>query len=88
MVEVGLFLLDQFLEGADVFVLCSFDSEHLIFVVTKNKAVEFCRSKCCLVSEVVGSIQTCVLLSPRQTGQPSVIWLMSLLREARNQPRL
>jgi hypothetical protein len=36
----GLLLLDLVLENADVFVLRNFDSEHIIFFVTENKAVE------------------------------------------------
>ena len=38
--EMGLFLLDQFLEDADVFVFCNFDRKYPLFVVTENKAVE------------------------------------------------
>src|SRR5882672_7823804 len=37
---MSLFLLDQFLEDADVVGLRNLHSEHLVFVVAENKAVE------------------------------------------------
>ena len=41
MIEVwGLFLLDQVFEDADVFGFQNLDREHLIQLVTENKAVE------------------------------------------------
>jgi hypothetical protein len=38
--KMGLFLLDQFFEDADIMGLRNLDSKHIIFFVTENKAVE------------------------------------------------
>lgn len=53
MIEVmGLFLLDQVLEDADIFGLRNLDSECLIWFVTENKAVEW---------EELGGVRSCSL---------------------------
>jgi hypothetical protein len=38
--EVGIFLLDQVFQEADVFALRNLHSKHLIFRITDNEAVE------------------------------------------------
>ena len=38
--EMNLFLLDLVFEDADVFVLRNFNRKHIIFIVTRNEAVE------------------------------------------------
>ena len=38
--EMGLFLLDQFLEDTDVFALRNLHSKHLVLRITDNEAIE------------------------------------------------
>ena len=67
VIEVrGLFLLDHFFEDADIFVLRNFDSEHIIFFVAENKAVEQEIRGHPLCGETERVIDICLISSVRQ----------------------
>jgi hypothetical protein len=49
--SMWIFLLDQFLEDADIFVFCNFDREHPLFVVTENSIL--CLTRVYFLSKII-----------------------------------